>query len=317
MRQVTSRPDLEYLGKFPLKLLREATDDFSNECRIGRGSFGSVYRATLQHGDAYQVAIKRADSSSHYRLVDEAFVQELKVLSRLNHRNIVRLLGFHVDGRERMLVYEYMDNGSLYDHLFHAHDSPLASWPARMKVALDAARGIEYLHEYAVPPIIHRDVKSSNILVNSNWRAKVSDFGLAQLAPDDNGECSPFLVVAGTAGYLDPEYYRSGHLTSTSDVYGFGVILLELLLGRRVIQKDENGEPTHVVDFVAPFISEGKIDKVLDPRVEPPNPSEVAALISIGDLAASCVTQHSRDRPSMAEVVNCLARALNAIVHNV
>lgn len=306
------------LEEFSLEVLVKVTDNFSQEYRIGIGSFGSVYHATLE--DGREVAIKRAEVSATSALVirrkqqdrDVAFVAELEFLSRLNHKHLVRLLGFYEDANERVLVYEFMSNCTLHDHLHKLKDSsPLASWPNRLQVALDAARGIDYLHAYAVPPIIHRDIKPSNILLDSNWTAKVSDFGLSLMGPQD-GESHLSLWAAGTLGYVDPEYYRLHILTTKSDVYSFGVVLLELLSGLKAIHTNEEGMPRNVVDFVVPYIIRGEIHRVLDPKVPPPTPVEIEAVQFIGYLAVDCVGLEGRYRPSMSEVVSCLERALSA-----
>ncbi|KAF5731550.1 hypothetical protein HS088_TW18G00230 [Tripterygium wilfordii] len=189
------------------------------------------------------------------------------------------------------------------------------SWSARIKVALDAARGIEYLHVYAVPPIIHRDIKSSNILIDDTWTAKVSDFGLSMMGPVGD-ESHVSLRVAGTVGYVDPEYYRLQQVTTKSDVYSFAVVLLEMLSGCKAIHKNENGVPRNVVDYMVPYIVQDEIDRVLDPKVPPPTPFEREAVRYVGYLAADCVTLEGRDRPSMTEIVDSLERAFNAcLVH--
>ncbi|KNA23672.1 hypothetical protein SOVF_022630 [Spinacia oleracea] len=304
------------LEEFSLEVLVKVTDNFSLEYKIGVGSFGSVYHATLE--DGREVAIKRAEVSATSALLmrrkeedrDVAFVAELEFLSRLNHKHLVRLLGFYEDANERVLVYEYMSNCTLHDHLHKLKgSSPLASWPNRLQVALDAARGIDYLHAYAVPPIIHRDIKPSNILLDSNWTAKVSDFGLSLMGPQD-GESHLSLWAAGTLGYVDPEYYRLHILTTKSDVYSFGVVLLELLCGYKAIHTNEEGMPRNIVDYVVPYIMRGEIHRVLDPHVPPPTPLEIEAVQFIGYLAVDCVGIEGRSRPTMSEVVSCLERAL-------
>lgn len=312
-----------HLEEYSLQVLLEATNNFSQEKKIGMGSFGSVYHGTLEDGK--EVAIKRAEfwstspscavlgATKRQEDKDNAFVNELESLSRLHHKNLVRLMGFYEDMKERILVYEYMENGSLNDHL-HKHDlqsSALVSWAGRIKAALDAARGIEYLHQYATPPIIHRDIKSSNILLDAKWTAKVSDFGLSLMGPEDE-ESHLSLLAAGTVGYMDPEYYRLQHLTTKSDVYSFGVVLLEMLSGHKAIHKNENGVPRNVVDFVVPFIVQDEIHRVLDPRVPPPTPYEIEAVAFVGYLAADCVNLEGRDRPTMTQVVNSLETALVA-----
>ncbi|KAJ6744759.1 hypothetical protein OIU79_030978 [Salix purpurea] len=273
LSQLTSMGNAGNLEEFSLQALLEATDNFSHDRAIGTGSFGSVYQGTLE--DGREVAIKRAEISNTPSYAvragrqedkDSAFINELESLSRLHHKNLVRLLGFCEDDNERVLVYEYVHNGSLHDHLHKLESSPLMSWAARIKVALDAARGVEYLHKYAVPPIIHRDIKSSNILLDSTWTARVSDFGLSLMGPEDDTPST----------------------------------------------KIENGERRNVVDSVVPSIVHDEIHRVLDPRVPPPTPFEIEAVIYTGYLAADCVTLEGRDRPSMSGVVNSLERALAA-----
>ncbi|KAG5524828.1 hypothetical protein RHGRI_031484 [Rhododendron griersonianum] len=306
-----------HLEEFPLHLLLKATNNFWDDHKIGTGSFGSVYHAILD--DGREVAIKRAETmaaSSQGGTTkrqqddkDSAFVSELEFLSRLNHKNLVKLLGYCEESGELILVYEYMRNGTLHDHLHNLEGSPLMSWQARIKVALDAARGIEYLHVYAVPQIIHRDIKSSNILLDDTWNAKVSDFGLSLMSPQDE-ESHLSLRAAGTVGYMDPEYYRLQQLTPKSDVYSFGVVLLEILSGYKAIHQNEYGVPRNVVDFLAPYIIQEEIHRVLDPKVPPPTPFEIEAVAYVGYIAVDCVMPEGRYRPTISEIVNSLERAL-------
>ncbi|KAK1427571.1 hypothetical protein QVD17_16259 [Tagetes erecta] len=308
-----------HLEEYTLQTIIIATENFSDDHRIGVGSFGSVYHGLLP--DGRRVAIKRAEltSSSSYpggmnkqqEDTDNAFVNELEFLSRVNHKNLVRLLGFCEEETELVLVYEYMENGSLHNHLHKLYSSYIMSWPARIKVALDAARGLEYLHVYADPPIIHRDIKSSNILLDAEWTGKVSDFGLSLLGPTDN-KSHLSLRAAGTVGYMDPAYYKFEQLTAKSDVYSFGVVLLELLSGHRAIHKNEVGDRRNVVDSVVPYIVRDDIHRILDPKVPPPTPFEIEAVKYVGYLAVDCVTLEGKDRPMMSEVVMCLERALTA-----
>ncbi|KAG1328183.1 serine/threonine-protein kinase-like protein CCR4 [Cocos nucifera] len=297
--------------EFSMEALLQATDDFADSHKIGSGSFGLVYRATLADGRV--VAIKRADlassssRASHKRRVQErAFLSELAQLSRVNHKNLVRLFGYCQERGERVLVYEFMANGTLHDHLHKLENSPLNSWAARLRVALDAARGIEYLHTYAVPAIIHRDIKSSNILLDGEWTAKVADFGLSLTSPDDETS------AAGTVGYMDPEYYRLQRLTAKSDVYSFGVVLLELVTGCKAIHRSEEGSdsPRNVVEMAVPWIEADEVDMVLDRRLAPPTPAEVEAVAYVGYVAAECVRAEGRERPGMSEVVAVLERAV-------
>lgn len=309
--------------QFPLRVLLAVTDGFSESHKIGSGSFGLVYRAKLP--DGREVAIKRAGepsstSASAATLArrredrESAFISELAFLSRVNHKNLVRLYGFCIDRSERVLVYEFTENGTLYDHL-HKNDSaspPIATWHCRLKLALDAARGIEYLHTYAVPPIIHRDIKSANILLDASWAAKVSDFGLSLLRLKDDDETDEPERTAGTVGYMDPEYYRLQTLTDKSDVYSFGVVLLELLSGCKAIVQSygESTTPRNIVEIVVPFITSDDIHHILDKRLPPPTPTEIEAVTLVSYLAADCVALTGRDRPTMSDVVCALERAV-------
>lgn len=301
--------------EFSLRDLAAATNDFSADCKIGTGSFGTVYKATLP--DGREVAIKRAEirpGARKYQDKLSAFDSELSFLSRLHHKHLVGLVGFceEEDEEEHILVYEFMPNGSLYDHLHKTQElnPALNSWLMRIKLALDAARGIEYLHTYAVPPIIHRDIKSSNILLDGSWNARVSDFGLSLMGPNDE-DSHLSLMAAGTVGYMDPEYYRMQHLTAKSDVYSFGVVLLELLTGKRAIHKDDgSGGPRNVVDYALPHIAEDDFPTILDPRLPPPRPYEIEAVTFVGYTAVDCVSLEGKDRPSMTEVVGLLEKAL-------
>ncbi|XP_027332791.1 putative serine/threonine-protein kinase-like protein CCR3 [Abrus precatorius] len=311
----TKHPDRA--EEFTLAELVAATNNFSLENKIGAGSYGVVYRGKL--ADGREVAIKRGETGTKMKKFQEkesAFESELAFLSRLHHKHLVRLVGFCEEKDERLLVYEYMKNGALYDHLHDKNNvdkssSVLNSWRMRIKIALDASRGIEYLHNYAVPSIIHRDIKSSNILIDATWTARVSDFGLSLMSPESDHDYRP-TKAAGTVGYIDPEYYGLNVLTAKSDVYGLGVVLLELLTGKRAIFKnDENGgTPVSVVDFAVPAILAGELAKILDPRVEPPELNETEAVELVAYTAMHCVNLEGKDRPTMADIVANLERAL-------
>jgi hypothetical protein len=308
--------------EFTFAQLEAATKGFALEAKIGEGSFGTVYRGKLP--DGREVAIKRGESGPRARRFQEkesAFRSELVFLSRLHHKHLVGLVGYCEEAEERLLVYEYMKNGALYDHLHpkaSAAPSPVASsWKLRIKILLDASRGIEYLHSYAVPPIIHRDIKSSNILLDGGWTARVSDFGLSLTGspePSSEESRSQQLAVttkaAGTVGYMDPEYYGLHHLTVKSDVYGFGVVMLESLTGRRAIFKEaEGGSPVSVVDYAVPSIMGGELGKVLDPRAPEPAAHEAEAVELVAYTAVHCVQLEGKDRPAMADIVANLETA--------
>ncbi|XP_068644164.1 putative serine/threonine-protein kinase-like protein CCR3 [Aristolochia californica] len=315
-RSGTSSKHTDRAEEFTLAELAVATNNFSLENKIGAGSFGTVYKGKL--ADGREVAIKRGETGTKMKKFQEkeyAFQSELSFLSRLHHKHLVGLVGFCEENDERLLVYEYMKNGALYDHLHRKTNSEsgqtslLNSWKMRIKIVLDAARGIEYLHSYAVPPIIHRDIKSSNILLDANWTARVSDFGLSLMGPESDEHLS--MKAAGTVGYMDPEYYGLHHLTTKSDVYGLGVVLLEVLTGRRAIFKEE-GEagPISVVDYVVPRIVAGELTAVLDPRVKLPELNESEAVELVAYTAMHCVNLEGKDRPTMGDVVANLERAL-------
>ncbi|XP_057788875.1 putative serine/threonine-protein kinase-like protein CCR3 [Salvia miltiorrhiza] len=314
-RSGTSSKHADKAEEFLFSDLAEATHNFAAENRIGAGSFGVVYRGKLPNGR--EVAIKRSESgpkAKKFQEKENAFESEISFLSRLHHKHLVRLVGFCEERDERLLVYDYMKNGALYDHLHskgnvEKSSSVVNSWRMRIKIALDAARGVEYLHSYAVPPIIHRDIKSSNILLDANWTARVSDFGLSLMGPEDDRDYRP-MKAAGTVGYIDPEYYGLNVLTAKSDVYGFGVVLLELLTGRRAIFKDGEA-PVSVVDYAVPAIMAGEVGRILDGRVGAAEVSELEAVELVAYTAMHCVHLEGKDRPSMTDIVANLDRALS------
>ncbi|XP_019447013.1 PREDICTED: putative serine/threonine-protein kinase-like protein CCR3 isoform X2 [Lupinus angustifolius] len=317
-RSGSSSKHVDKTESFSLFALATATNNFSVSNKIGAGSFGSVYRGKLE--DGRDMAVKRGDFCTKKRKFQDkemAFDSELALLSRLHHKHLVKLIGFCEEKYERLLVYEYMSNGSIHDHLhdksnIHKSSSILNSWKMRIKIALGAARGIEYMHNYAVPPIIHRDIKSSNILLDSNWNARVSDFGLSLIWPENEQEfVSTITNAVGTVGYIDPEYYILNVLTTKSDVYGLGVVLLELLTGKRAVFKTEDGSsPIGVVEYAVPNIGSGELWNVLDDRVGEPEVNEIESLEIMAYTAMHCVNLVGRERPEMSDIVANLERAL-------
>ncbi|RWW08239.1 hypothetical protein GW17_00028322 [Ensete ventricosum] len=304
------RPDLEELKirraqMFNYEELEKATGGFVEESLVGKGSFSSVFKGVLRDGTV--VAVKRATKASDVKKNTKEFHTELDLLSRLNHAHLLNLLGYCEEGGERLLVYEFMAHGSLYQHL-HGKDASLKrrlDWVRRVTIAVQAARGVEYLHGYACPPVIHRDIKSSNILIDEEHNARVADFGLSLLGPADSS--SPLSEPpAGTLGYLDPEYYRLHYLTTKSDVYSFGVLLLEILSGRKAI--DMQFEEGNIVEWGVPLIKAGDVSAILDPALKPP--AEPEALKKIAATACKCVRMRAKDRPSMDKVTTALERAL-------
>ncbi|KAM0013254.1 putative protein kinase RLK-Pelle-CR4L family [Helianthus debilis subsp. tardiflorus] len=326
-RSGTSSKHADREEEFTFADLALATDNFSLENKIGSGSFGVVYKGKLL--DGREVAIKRGETcqkAKKFQEKESAFDSELAFLSRLHHKHLVRLVGYCEEREEKLLVYEYMKNGALFDHLHdkknvEQNSSLLNSWKIRIKIALDAARGIEYLHNYAVPPIIHRDIKSSNILLDANWVARVSDFGLSLMGPESDSE-QRSTKAAGTVGYIDPEYYGLNVVTAKSDVYGLGVVMLELLTGKRAIFKSNDdgtgtgngngGALISLVDYAVPTIVSGELAKILDKRVRPPeaNEAESEAVELMAYTAIHCVNLEGRDRPTMTDIVANLERAL-------
>lgn len=309
-------PDLEELKirraqMFTYEELERATGGFKDESQVGKGSFSCVFKGVLKDGTV--VAVKRAIMSPDMKKNSKEFHTELDLLSRLNHAHLLNLLGYCDESGERLLVYEFMANGSLHQHL-HGKNRTLKEqldWVKRVTIAVQAARGIEYLHGYACPPVIHRDIKSSNILIDEEHNARVADFGLSLLGPA-NSSCPLAELPAGTLGYLDPEYYRLHYLTTKSDVYSFGVLLLEILSGRKAI--DMQYEEGNIVEWAVPLIKTGEIPTILDPSLK--QPSDMDALRRIANIASKCVRMRGKERPSMDKVTTALERALAILMGN-
>ncbi|CAM8955431.1 unnamed protein product [Rhodiola kirilowii] len=271
-----------------------ATNNFDVSTVVGQGGYGKVYRGALSSGTV--VAIKRAEEGSLQG--EREFLTEIHLLSRLHHRNLVSLVGYCDEEGEQMLVYEFMPNGTLRDLLSVTSEPPL-TFTMRLMIALGSAKGLVYLHTEADPPVIHRDVKTSNILLDDKLTAKVADFGLSRLAPvaDMAGVVPAHIstVVKGTLGYLDPEYFLTNKLTDKSDVYSLGVVFLELLTGMHPISHGKN-----LVREVNSAFQSGMVLTVVDQRMGS-YPSE--CLVKFIDLALSCCQDNPDDRPSMADVV--------------
>ncbi|CAJ1961816.1 unnamed protein product [Sphenostylis stenocarpa] len=286
-------PQLKGGRWFAFDDLRKYTNNFSEANTIGSGGYGQVYQGTLPSGEL--VAIKRAAKESMQGAVE--FKTEIELLSRVHHKNLVSLVGFCFEKGEQMLVYEYIPNGTLMDSL-SGKSGIWMDWIRRLKVALGAARGLAYLHELANPPIIHRDIKSSNILLDPHLNAKVADFGLSKLLVDsERGHVTT--QVKGTMGYLDPEYYMTQQLTEKSDVYSFGVLMLELATARRPIEQGK-----YIVREVMRVMDTSKdlynLHSILDPTIMKIKPKGLEKFVM---LAMRCVKEYAAERPTMAEVV--------------
>ncbi|KAK4274946.1 hypothetical protein QN277_018100 [Acacia crassicarpa] len=285
---------IDGVRSFTFEEMALATNNFSDSSQAGQGGYGKVYRGTLTDGTV--VAIKRAQEGSLQGRRE--FLTEIQLLSRCHHRNLVTLVGYCDEGGEQMLVYEFMPNRTLRDHLSADSKEPL-SFDTRLRIALGSAKGILYLHTEADPPIFHRDVKASNILLDSRLNAKVADFGLSRLAPvpDTEGIVPGHVstVVKGTPGYLDPEYFLTHKLTDKSDVYSFGVVLLELLTGKPPISHGKN-----LVREVIVAYQSGEVFSVVDGRMGPYPSEHIGKFLN---LALKCCKEEPDERPKMAEVV--------------
>lgn len=286
---------------FTYEELALATDGFSDANLLGQGGFGYVHKGFLPNGK--EVAIKQLKAGSGQG--DREFQAEVDTISRVHHKHLVSLVGHCSTGSERMLVYEFVPNNTLEFHL-HGKGRPTMDWPTRLKIALGSAKGLAYLHEDCHPKIIHRDIKSSNILLDFKFEAKVADFGLAKFSSDVNTHVST--RVMGTFGYLAPEYASSGKLTDKSDVFSFGVMLLELITGHRPVDPTQSYIDDSLVDWARPLlnraIEEKFFDGLADPRLQHNyDENEMACMVA---CAAACVRHSARRRPRMSQIVRAL-----------
>ncbi|KAH9332073.1 hypothetical protein KI387_004181 [Taxus chinensis] len=307
-------PKLKGARWFSFQELKMATDNFSEANQIGSGGYGKVYKGILTGSSGGEmVAIKRAQESSLQGSTE--FKNEIELLSRVHHKNLVALIGFCFEQGEQMLVYEYMSNGSLRDNLSGKTGINM-NWGRRIHIALGSAKGLSYLHEHANPPIIHRDVKSENILLDDNLTAKVADFGVSKLVVDAGGKGHVSSEIKGTLGYLDPEYYMTQKLTEKSDVYGFGVVLMEILTARHPIERGK-----YIVREVKGALGmDGMkgVKEIVDPVLiqlrdldsEAESQAGLPGLETFVNVAVRCVEDGAANRPSMSEVV----KELEAIV---
>ncbi|KAG0470280.1 hypothetical protein HPP92_016980 [Vanilla planifolia] len=298
---------------FTFKEMEEATVSFNEKNLIGKGGFGRVYKGTLRNGEV--VAIKKMDLPPSKQADGEReFRVEVDLLSRLNHPNLVTLIGYCADGKPRFLVYEFMSRGNLQDALNGSNNVTL-EWPVRLRVALGAARGLAYLHSTSAigVPIVHRDFKSTNILLSECFEAKISDFGLAKLMQED-GDDDVYATrrMLGTFGYFDPEYALTGKLTLQSDVYAFGVVLLELLTGRRALDLNQGPTEQNVILQVKNMLHDRKkLRRVIDPEMCR-SLYTTESIAPFAELASRCVRIESDARPTMAECVRELQLMLYA-----
>ncbi|XXG57301.1 hypothetical protein AAC387_Pa03g4490 [Persea americana] len=289
--------------RFTYNEVVDMTNNF--ESPIGNGGFGTVYHGQMREGT--QVAVKMLSLQSvkllsHPRQGSNEFQNEAQLLMRVHHKNVVPFIGYCQEGDNMALIYEYMALGNLGSHLSGTNSNSKAlNWSQRLCIALDVALGMEYLHTGCRPPIIHRDMKTTNILLNERLEAKIGDFGMSKVFLQDDLFTHVSTAVKGTPGYLDPEYFSSNNLTHKSDVYSFGVVLLELITGQPAIIRNTDYEKRTLVDWACPIIARGDIQSVVDPRLE--GDYNINSLWKVAELVLACTSPRSIERPTMTEVV--------------
>ncbi|KAK2415687.1 putative serine/threonine-protein kinase [Trifolium repens] len=304
-------PEVSHLGWgrwYTLRELEDATGGLCPENVLGEGGYGIVYRGVLTDGT--KVAVKNLLNNKGQ--AEKEFKVEVEAIGRVRHKNLVRLLGYCVEGAYRMLVYEYVDNGNLEQWL-HGDVGPVSplTWEIRMNVILGTARGLAYLHEGLEPKVVHRDVKSSNILLDRQWNSKVSDFGLAKLLNSENSYVTT--RVMGTFGYVAPEYACTGMLTEKSDVYSFGILIMEIITGRSPVDYGRPQGEVNLIEWLKTMVGNRKAEEVVDPKL-PELPSSKALKRALL-IALRCVDPDATKRPKMGHVIHML-EADDLLFHN-
>ncbi|CAD5163004.1 unnamed protein product [Musa acuminata subsp. malaccensis] len=301
---------------FTFSELRTATRNFRPDSLLGEGGFGAVFKgwidehtfAAAKPGTGLIIAVKKLNPESFQG--HREWMTEVNYLTQLSHPNLVKLIGYCLEDEQRLLVYEFMPRGSLENHLFRRspYYRPL-SWSLRMKIALGAGRGLAFLHSDKAK-VIYRDFKTSNVLLDSNYNAKLSDFGLAKDGPSGS-KSHVSTRVMGTYGYAAPEYLSTGHLTAKSDVYSFGVVLVELLTGQRAIDKNRPSEEHNLVEWAKPYLaSKRRVIRIMDSRLQ--GQYSVAGAQRTAGLALQCLSMQAKRRPSMDQVVIALEQLQDA-----
>ncbi|KAL6123897.1 hypothetical protein ACLB2K_076414 [Fragaria x ananassa] len=302
------------LREFTCAELKAATKNFSLSLMLGEGGFGGVYRGVIRSAQdphkKIDIAVKQLSKRGLQASGHKEWVTEVNVLGIVEHQNLVKLLGYCAEdderGIQRLLIYEYMPNRSVQDHLSSRFQIALP-WVTRVKIAQDAARGLAYLHEEMEFQIIFRDFKSSNILLDEHWNAKLSDFGLARLGPSD-GVSHVSTAVVGTVGYAAPEYIQTGHLTSKSDVWSYGIFIYELITGRRPVDRNRPKNEQKLLEWVRAHMSADskKFQLIMDPRLE--GKYSLKAAQKLAAVANRCLVRQPRSRPKMSEVLEMINR---------
>lgn len=283
---------------FSLKDLKKATDNFNTNRVLGKGGQGTVYKGMLVDGKI--VAVKKFKVEGKV----EEFINEFVILSQINNRNVVKLLGCCLETEIPLLVYEFIPNGNLYEYLHDQNDDLPVTWDMRLRIATEIAGALFYLHSIASQPIYHRDIKSSNILLDEKYRAKLADFGASRMISIEATHLTT--VVQGTFGYLDPEYFHTSQFTDKSDVYSFGVVLAELLTSQRPISSLRPGESKNLAFYFVQCMEENTLFDIIDERVT--EEGEKEHIIAVANLAYRCLELNGRKRPTMKEVTLELER---------
>ncbi|KAL3526716.1 hypothetical protein ACH5RR_011372 [Cinchona calisaya] len=283
---------------YPYKDIERATYGFSDKQRLGTGAYGTVYAGKL-HNDEW-VAIKKIKHRDHESV--EQVMNEIKLLSSVSHPNLVRLLGCCIEQGEQILVYEFMPNGTLSQHL-QRERGPVLPWTIRLTIATETAHAIAHLHSALTPPIYHRDIKSSNILIDYNYRSKVADFGLSRFGMTDDSHIST--APQGTPGYLDPQYHQNFHLSDKSDVYSFGVVLVEIITALKVVDFSRPHSEINLAALATERIGKGCLDEIIDAFLDPHRDAwTLSSIHKVAELAFRCLAFHRDMRPSMMEVAD-------------
>ncbi|XP_027337253.1 wall-associated receptor kinase 1-like [Abrus precatorius] len=294
---------------FTVEELKRATNNFNPDRILGQGGQGTVYKGVLL--DNRTVAIKKSKISDPNQI--EQFINEVMLLSEINHRNVVKLLGCCLETEVPMLVYEFISNGTVYEHLHGQSQSLKLTWKTRLRIATETAEALAYLHSATSEPIIHRDVKTTNILLDHNLTAKVSDFGASRIVPLDQTQLTT--LVQGTLGYLDPEYLHTSHLTEKSDVYSFGVVLAELLTGKKALAFHKQECVTNLALFFVSSMKEDRLLDTVDPHIIDEATANVDQLMEFAKIAKQCLKVKREERPTMKEVAMELAGLRFAEMH--